>query len=83
MEKAKLSKAIDELVCEVYTPDQKNIDELFVKFLEALEAYMSIGELIDEDINSKLIALQHAYMKKDYITMCDILLYNIKETNLM
>ena len=82
MEKEKLSIAIDELVRAVYTSDQKDIDRMFINFLETLEVYMNTGCLFDDGINEKLIALQQAYINKDYITMCDVLLYDIKEVNL-
>ena len=82
MEKEILIKTIDEFVHAIYTPDQVNIDGKFIQFLEAIEVCVNKGVLEEKmpDINQVLMKVQSAYMIKDYVTLSDLLLYEIKES---
>lgn len=81
MEQEKLIKTIDEIVQTIYTPDQVNIDGKFIQFLEAIEIYANTGVLEEKvpNINQVLLKVQSAYAIKDYVTLSDLLLYEIKE----
>lgn len=81
MEKENLIKTIDEIVQTIYTPDQVNLDGKFIELLEAIEVCANVGILGEHipDINQVLLKVQSAYMIKDYVTLSDILLYEIKE----
>lgn len=81
MGKENLIKTIDEIVQTIYTPDQVNIDGKFIQFLEAIEVYANTGVLEEKvpNINQVLLKVQSAYAIKDYVTLSDLLLYEIKE----
>ena len=81
MEKENLIEKIDALVHTIYTPDQIDIDGKFIQFLEAVEACTNEEILAEKipDINQVLLKVQSAYVIKDYVTLADILLYEIKE----
>ena len=81
MEQEKLIQTIEEMVQAIYTPDQVDIDGKFVHFLEAIEVYANTGVLGEKipNINQILLEVQSVYMIKDYVTLSDILLYEIKE----
>ena len=81
MQKDNLKKRIDDLVEEIYTPDQKDIDNKFIAVLEAIENDMNTSLLADkiQDINQVLLKIQSAYVIKDYVTLADVLLYEMKE----
>ena len=81
MGKENLIKTIDEIVQTIYTPDQVNIDGKFIQFLEAIEIYANTGVLEEkvQNINQVLLKVQSAYAIKDYVTLSDLLLYEIKE----
>ena len=80
MGKENLIKTIDEIVQTIYTPDQVNIDGKFIQFLEAIEVYANTGVLEEKvpNINQVLLKVQSAYAIKDYVTLSDLLLYEIK-----
>ena len=81
MEKEKVIEKIDEIVHAIYTPDQIDIDGKFIQLLEAIEVCANTGLLADKlpDINQVLLKVQSAYVIRDYVTLADILLYEIKE----
>ena len=81
MGKENLIKTIDEIVQTIYTPDQVNIYGKFIQFLEAIEIYANTGVLEEKvpNINQVLLKVQSAYAIKDYVTLSDLLLYEIKE----
>ena len=81
MEKENLIEKIDALVHTIYTPDQIDIDGKFIQFLEAVEACTNEGILAEKipDINQVLLKVQSAYVIKDYVTLADVLLYEITE----
>ena len=67
---------IDCVVKMIYKMDQKEIDRSFVEMLDGLVQY--INERSTDKINGVLLEIQEAYMKKDYICMADLLLYELK-----
>lgn len=80
-EKNSLLEKIEQLVQTIYTPDQVDIDGKFLQFLEALEQYM-IAAVQGTEIaewNENLLKVQSAYVVKDYVTLSDVLLYEIKD----
>ena len=72
--------AIEELANIIYSPDQEELDKAFVNVVDAftkmIEEMASLGYTVD--MTEELMMLQKAYMKKDYIELADVLLYDIK-----
>lgn len=77
MENEKFKEAVEEMVNEIYTVDQNQIDEKFIAFLGALERAVGIGAFGQRDVNKVLNKVQEAYVHKDYIRLSDILLYEL------
>lgn len=77
----KLFQAIDELVEEIYTVEQVNINSkleiLLVELLTFIENMQNLSYTIVMD--EELTKLQSSYEKRDYGVMADVLLYDIKE----
>ena len=78
MDSEKLTESIEALVNEIYTVDQKQIDEQFISFLGALEIVIEKGMFVEQDINQVLTKIQEAYIHKDYIRMSDIIQYELQ-----
>ena len=74
----KVAEAVERLVDEIYTVDQKEISECFVCFLNALEEMLGTEQCGINHVNEILINLQEAYLHKDYIRMSDILLEKLR-----
>lgn len=72
---------IEELVIELHTPDQDNVNEKYLDFIEALAVFLTeIGKMgYSVDINRDLEQIQRAVTIKDYIRLSDILLYTIRK----
>ena len=56
--------------------DQKEIDRSFVEMLDGLAQYIDENSM--DRINGTLLEIQEAYMKKNYVCMADLLLYELK-----
>lgn len=72
----KLVIVIDDVVDAIYKLEIKKIDAKFVELLDGLDSF--IRENPDEKWDNVVIALQNAYIKKDYVEFADVLLYDIK-----
>ncbi len=77
----KLFPVIDDLVDEIYTVEQKNINKKFETLLNEvlvfIEDMQNAGYSIIMD--EELLKIQNAFGIKDYGVMADVLLYDIKE----
>lgn len=73
-------EAIERLITIIYEPDQDGLVEEFSKLVEEFMTFIQkmyeIGYTVD--INEELLKVQHAFEKKDYIQLADILLYEVK-----
>lgn len=71
---------LEDLVNIIYSPDQEGLDNAFVDILDAftelVEGMAVKGYTVD--MTEELMLLQSAYMKKDYVELADVLLYDIK-----
>lgn len=67
---------IDQVVKVIYQMDQKEIDRSFVEMLDGLAQYIDENSM--DRINGTLLEIQEAYMKKNYVCMADLLLYELK-----
>lgn len=72
---------IEELVQEIYTPDQKKINERYLAFVEAIAAFIEEMQIqgYTVDLRADLEKIQNAYIKKDYVLLSDILSYEMKK----
>jgi hypothetical protein len=72
--------AIEEMVEIIYSPDQEELDQEFIKVLDAFEEMVKEMETRGYyvDMTEELGILQTAYLKKDYIELADVLLYDVK-----
>ena len=73
----KISSQIDKLVNIIYTPDQKDFDREFIIFLDLMDTY-AVKQPANEQLMKMLVTLQQAYIKRDYVEVADVLLYEIK-----
>lgn len=73
--------SIEQLVDSIYDVDQIDLDKKFIEFLDSMENYILYIEKENQDfsMNQELLMLQEAYLKRDYIQLSDIILYDIKE----
>ncbi len=73
-------EAIDELIAMIYSSGQTGINDKYIHLLNSLESFLNdkanIGIIIN--MNSELLELNEAYLKKDYTLLADIVLYKIK-----
>ncbi len=71
---------LEEMVNIIYSPDQEGLDHAFINILDAftelVEEMATLGYTVD--MTEELMLLQSAYMKKDYVELADVLLYDIK-----
>lgn len=76
--------AVKNLVEEIYTTDQNQLDSYFVLFLDELEKLVIKMEKIDfrVDVSEELTVLQECYKKRDLVELADFLLYEL-EPNLL
>lgn len=72
--------AIDDLINEIYTIDQNQLDKKFVVFIDKLNGLISELAAIDfqVDISEETLVLQNCYEKRDLVELADYLLYNLK-----
>lgn len=73
-----IGSQIVKLVNIIYTPDQKDFDKEFIVFLDLMDVYLT-KQAENEQLMKMLMTLQEAYIKKDYVEIADVLLYEIKE----
>ena len=73
-------KAIDTLVDEIYTLEQKELNEKFIDVLDAMDQFIIWMEDKGYIVNmqKELELMQNAYAKKDYAMLADCMLYDIK-----
>lgn len=76
--------AVKNLVEEIYTIDQNQLDSYFVHFLDELEKLvMNMGEIgFRVDVSEELSMLQECCRKRDLVELADFLLYEL-EPNLL
>ena len=81
MKKKILLDKIEQIIFAIYAPDQVNLDEKFIEFLDAMGNYLNTDSEIAKlgNVNDLLMKVQNAYSVKDYVTLADLLLYDIKE----
>lgn len=72
--------AIDELVNEIYSPDQAYLIEKFTALVDQLIQFIDEMQKMDYlvDLTKELNILQSAFEKKDYVALADELLYDLK-----
>ena len=71
-----LVQVIDEIVEVIYRLEIKEIEKKIVDLLDGLELH--IKENPNKEWDEVVINLQNAYVKKDYVELADILLYDMK-----
>jgi hypothetical protein len=73
-------EAIDHLVMEIYTLEQKELPQRFLDVIDAMGNF--IQEMQEKgysvDLLEELNLIQDAYQRKDYVELADVLLYEIK-----
>ena len=76
----KILVTIEELINIIYSPDQNGFDRVLLQILDMfdkmIQDMLELGYTVD--MTEELLPLQNAYMKKDYVELADILLYDIK-----
>lgn len=77
-----VNHAIESLVQEIHTVDQKGYNSLFVKFLDALDSLLKKLEVMGYqiDLTEEMNAIQAAFEKKDLTELSDYLLYDFKSS---
>lgn len=76
----KVIMAIDELVKEIYTLEQADLNQKFLNMIDSMDEFIQrMGEqgyLVD--LTVELNSIQNAFMKKDFVQLSDYLLYQLK-----
>lgn len=74
--------AIKELVEEIYTVDQNDVDKKFIAFLDELNKLLTKLEAagFQVDMTEEMLTIQKCYEKRDLIELTDYLLYEFKES---
>lgn len=72
---------IDQLVMEIYTSDQKEINTYYLEFIDAIGGF--IQDMMEKgytvDLRQDLERIQKAADAKDYIALSDILKYEVRK----
>lgn len=72
----KVINKIDQLVKMIYQMNQKEIDRSFIEMLDGLGKYIGVNSM--DKVDGILLEIQEAYIKKNYVCMADLLLYELK-----
>lgn len=68
---------IDQFVDAMYGLHTKEIEEGFIQLLDCIEKMLSVRN--DIEWNRILMEMQTMYVEKDYVSLADLLLDEIKE----
>jgi hypothetical protein len=78
--KEKIMELSEKIVDIIYTPDQEGLNESFIELMDLLLTFISEGDESRASVlNTELLGIQSAFMKKDYGEMADVLHYDLKE----
>lgn len=72
---SELQNVIEKMVKSIYRLETNKIQGQFIELLDRLENFLS--QYPKKEINSILLMLQEAYIRKDYVFLSDILLYDL------
>lgn len=72
---SELQSVIEKMVKSIYRLETNKIQGQFIELLDRLENFLT--QYPKKEINSILLMLQEAYIRKDYVFLSDILLYDL------
>lgn len=71
---------IDQLVEELYTPDQNKVNEYYLELIDTIGAFLDwMAKLgYDVDLRKDLEKIQQAVSIRDYILLSDLIKYEMR-----